>query len=92
MRIQCHRGIYVDVGTERYPLRGALKRAQDIAAKNISDGRHTILSTLYYRPFEVHQRVWVSRQSVACSLVFIKISTTYSDAEALLLSLYVLRF
>jgi hypothetical protein len=42
MSIQCHRRIYVDVGTEKYPLRGALKRAQYIAAKNISDGRQTI--------------------------------------------------
>jgi hypothetical protein len=36
MRIRCHRSIYVDLGTERYPLQGVREMAQDIAAKNIS--------------------------------------------------------
>jgi hypothetical protein len=48
MRTGSLRRIYVDVGTKRYLLRGARERTQDTAAKNISDGRQTTSSTLYW--------------------------------------------
>jgi hypothetical protein len=48
--------VYMDVNTKIYLLRGKQKMTQDIVAKNILDGRQTILCAFYGVPSIIYVR------------------------------------